>query len=124
MTVRPARRSVLGLRCPNTPSSTPPSMPQGHTNSAAITAVALSGLRRIGRRGDGGAATLVLLSQDIIAVVVGYPKRVGKDKSTAARILAIVGWRLTPHLPWRRSGCRCQLTLRGCRHCSWSRFPA
>jgi hypothetical protein len=26
------------------------------------------------------------------------------------------------HLPCRRSGCRCRLTWRGCRHCSWSRF--
>ena len=37
------------------------------------------------------AATLVLFPPDIIAVVIGHTKRVEEDKSTAARIVAIVG---------------------------------
>ena len=50
-------------------------------------------LRGADLRAFGGAATLVLFPQHIIAVVVGHQAR-RKDKSTAARIFAIVGWRL------------------------------
>jgi hypothetical protein len=51
-------------------------------------------LRSADLRGFGGAATLVSIPQDINAVVIGHTKRVKDEKFTAARIFAIVRWRL------------------------------